>query len=656
MRDVGVRHTADADPDTQDFLPGCASWCAITTRRSTPSPTTCTGCSWRRCTRRGYEVAFSGTAADELFTGYYDHHLLLPGGGARRSRLRATTCAAWQRARRADRAQSVPAGSRPLRRRRPASAITSSRAPRARGYLRARRGTEPFAEERFTPDLLRNRMLNELFHEAVPVILHEDDLNAMYYSIENRSPVPRPRAVRVRRHDPDPPSDARRLRARPCCATRCAASLPTRSSTIRRKVGFNAPISRLPRPAVDARCAELPARPDSPIFELVRRDAHRAAARTAHAAAEQPEQVPVLLRQRAHLPRGVRVSRDEVVRARASCPTRGPTCRSTPSGVCNACRDHGTSGAIDWARAGRGAAATSSPTRERARRRGYDCLIPVCGGKDSTWQIVKCLELGLQPARRHLAAAGAHRDRPAQPRQPDRARRRSHRLPASIPKVERKLHAQGVRALRLDRASPMHMALFAIPLTLAVRFRIPLVVWGENSAFEYGGADEAHTGFALDARLAAGPTASRTAPRRADWVGDELTAKDLTPYFGPRTRSWTRPACARCSSATTCRWDPQETCRVAARAWLPATDEAPRTGYYDYRRHRRRLHLHPPLDEVVQVRLHAAVRQPVAGDPQRPHHARARRSRSCASAATRRRTRTSPRSALLPASPRRRFF
>jgi asparagine synthase (glutamine-hydrolysing) len=31
-------------------------------------------------------------------------------------------------------------------------------------------------------------MLNELFHEATPVILHEDDANAMYYSIENRSP------------------------------------------------------------------------------------------------------------------------------------------------------------------------------------------------------------------------------------------------------------------------------------------------------------------------------------------------------------------------------------------------------------------------------------------------------------------------------------
>ena len=47
---------------------------------------------------------------------------------------------------------------------------------------------EAFFEERFCDSLLRNRMLNELFHEATPVILHEDDLNSMFYSVENRSP------------------------------------------------------------------------------------------------------------------------------------------------------------------------------------------------------------------------------------------------------------------------------------------------------------------------------------------------------------------------------------------------------------------------------------------------------------------------------------
>ena len=31
-------------------------------------------------------------------------------------------------------------------------------------------------------------MANEMFNESVPVILHEDDLNSMYYSVENRSP------------------------------------------------------------------------------------------------------------------------------------------------------------------------------------------------------------------------------------------------------------------------------------------------------------------------------------------------------------------------------------------------------------------------------------------------------------------------------------
>ncbi|SVE64724.1 uncharacterized protein METZ01_LOCUS517578, partial [marine metagenome] len=33
----------------------------------------------------------------------------------------------------------------------------------------------------------------------------------------------------------------------------------------------------------------------------------------------------------------------------------------------------------------------------KSRSRGYDCLIPVSGGKDSTWQVLMCLEYGLNP-------------------------------------------------------------------------------------------------------------------------------------------------------------------------------------------------------------------------------------------------------------------
>ena len=45
-----------------------------------------------------------------------------------------------------------------------------------------------FYEKNFSKDLLRNRMMNELYHETVPVLLHEDDLNSMNFSIENRTP------------------------------------------------------------------------------------------------------------------------------------------------------------------------------------------------------------------------------------------------------------------------------------------------------------------------------------------------------------------------------------------------------------------------------------------------------------------------------------
>ena len=43
-----------------------------------------------------------------------------------------------------------------------------------------------FHEEFFSDDVLRNRMLNELFHEIVPVILFSDDLNSMMHSIDGR--------------------------------------------------------------------------------------------------------------------------------------------------------------------------------------------------------------------------------------------------------------------------------------------------------------------------------------------------------------------------------------------------------------------------------------------------------------------------------------
>ena len=220
----------------------------------------------------GYRISISGTAADELFSGYYDHHLAYLHDGARRAGAARSLGRQLARAHRADRAQPVPPGPRLLRGGPGAAATTSTSTPTSsRGYLTAP-FDEPFTEARPTADsLLRNRMLNELFAEAVPVILHEDDLNAMYFSIENRSPFLDRALYEFSLVDPDPSTwSARHGEGR-------AARRDARDRA--RPDPRQPPQGRLQR--ADPRRCSTRAIPrcasellgDSPVWEHVRRDA-----------------------------------------------------------------------------------------------------------------------------------------------------------------------------------------------------------------------------------------------------------------------------------------------------------------------------------------------------------------------------------------------
>lgn len=134
----------------------------------------------------GYRISMSGTAADELFTGYYDHfnlHLYEMRDHPRFEEFKAD----WERE---VRGFVRHPGFRKF------DLYFDNPTIRDHIYLNNEvfgsflKGEfhESFSETHYTGKLLRNRMLNELFHEVVRVILHEDDLNSMRYSIENRSP------------------------------------------------------------------------------------------------------------------------------------------------------------------------------------------------------------------------------------------------------------------------------------------------------------------------------------------------------------------------------------------------------------------------------------------------------------------------------------
>ena len=136
----------------------------------------------------GYKIAISGTAADEIFTGYYDHYSMWLAAMHDRPSVDFDTLVHEWKSGMGAHVQN-PGLQDPL------CFVKNSN---QRDHITLDRNlfssflTEPFeeawTEETYSPELLRNRMANELFTEAVPILLHEDDKNSMLYSIENRSP------------------------------------------------------------------------------------------------------------------------------------------------------------------------------------------------------------------------------------------------------------------------------------------------------------------------------------------------------------------------------------------------------------------------------------------------------------------------------------
>jgi asparagine synthase (glutamine-hydrolysing) len=130
-------------------------------------------------------IVFSGTGADELFTGYYDHYLHHIASVS--PEKRECLIADWKR--------FVQPVVRNPHLQDPYLFVTSpaNRENILLGYQdRELFLNDPtnfsWSETEYCHDPLRSRMLNELCKEVVPLILNQDDLNSMCFSVENRSP------------------------------------------------------------------------------------------------------------------------------------------------------------------------------------------------------------------------------------------------------------------------------------------------------------------------------------------------------------------------------------------------------------------------------------------------------------------------------------
>lgn len=199
-------------------------------------------------------------------------------------------------------------------------------------------------------------------------------------------------------------------------------------------------------------------------------------------------------------------------------------------GVCSACRSFESRATVDWD--ARRAELEALIARYRSAGGGdYDCVVPVSGGKDSTYQVIRLLELGINPL-----CVTATTDSLS-----DIGRRNIENIKqlgvdylemTPNPVVRRKINRLCLTEIG-DISWPEHVSIFTIPIRFAAKLGIPLIIWGENSQHEYGGPATASKKRTLDRRWLE-EFGGLLGLRVSDLEGvDGIAARDLVAYTYP---------------------------------------------------------------------------------------------------------------------------
>jgi len=199
-------------------------------------------------------------------------------------------------------------------------------------------------------------------------------------------------------------------------------------------------------------------------------------------------------------------------------------------GVCNACRSYENRSTVDWNYRYQELLRILDKYRSPAGS-NWDCIVPVSGGKDSTYQVVRMLQLGMNP----LCVTSTTCDESTLGRKNIENLKHlgvDHVQISPNPIIRSRLNCIGLKQIG-DIAWPEHVGIFTIPVRAAVQFNVPLIVWGENSQNEYGGPAAAANNSILNRRWLE-EFGGLLGMRVSDLIGqDGIEAKHLMSYTYP---------------------------------------------------------------------------------------------------------------------------
>ena len=260
-------------------------------------------------------------------------------------------------------------------------------------------------------------------------------------------------------------------------------------------------------------------------------------------------------------------------------PDTKPQLVFNDDGICSACTNRKTKESIDWDKK-REEFVKILDKYSSKDSSNYDCIIPVSGGKDSTYQTyVMKEEFGLNP----LVVNFHPLD------QTNIGKKNLENLKkigvdciefSPNPNVYQKLARYGLSELG-DFQWPEHIGIFTVPVQIAVKYKIPLIIWGENPQFEYGQPTDINKDTILDREWNeknGGYFLDKIKPEHMTKYGFEV--KDLKPYLYPSDDEIKKVGVTGVFLGTYIKWDIFKQLEFVKTLGFSENDEI-REGTYD---------------------------------------------------------------------------
>jgi N-acetyl sugar amidotransferase len=265
--------------------------------------------------------------------------------------------------------------------------------------------------------------------------------------------------------------------------------------------------------------------------------------------------------------------------SRCALPETHETIVFDQEGVCNVCRQHEyKQSQIDWA--ARERELTDLIERHRGSH-AYDCIVPFSGGKDSTFTLYELVRrFKVKP----LVVTFDHGFlRPTTLENNERTLRTldvDYLKFRPSWKIVTKLMLESLRR-KGDFCWHCHTGVFSYPMQIAVKFSVPLVIWGEPSSeyTSYYGYDE--TEEVDERRFNRFVNLGITAEDMVGMLDGDVTMRDLEPFAYPPVAELRKLQVRSVCLGSYIPWDVKRQYEVIARelGWKGSPVEGVPPGY-----------------------------------------------------------------------------